>query len=236
MSRIFEALTEASKQRSETNTEALSHQHLSGSATAEYKLLRERIVKLTPDLNQRAVLFVSPSGDKGSLEVVTNFCLTLSRAGEKVLLVEINMGESYMREIFGISEVPDITEIFAGKCTIRELIHGTIYSNLFLLSGDTLVTNPFSPEERHMLGTAADDMKAIADWIILGCPSVNLPDTTATLAAIVDGTILVIEAEKTRRGVARRAREHLEKAGANVLGAVLNNRKNYMPDWINRLL
>jgi Mrp family chromosome partitioning ATPase len=50
----------------------------------------------------------------------------------------------------------------------------------------------------------------------------------------MDAVILVIEAEKTRWEVARKAKEELEKAGATILGAVLNKRKYYIPRSIYR--
>lgn len=236
MSRIFEALTEASKQRSTADTELQSHHNLPAPATAEYLFLRERILRLTPDLNQRTLLFASPSSDKGSLDIVTNFCLTLSEAGNKVLLVGINMDESFMRQKFGVSRVPEITEVLSGRRSIGEFTHKTIYRNLSLLSGDMLLTNPLSPEESRMLQTAIDDMKSVTDWIIFGCPPAHLINSSTGLVQIVDGTALIVEADKTGRGAARRAREHLEKGGANILGAILSNPKNYVPRWINRWL
>jgi capsular exopolysaccharide synthesis family protein len=248
MSKIFAALTEAAKLKSGADTEPQPHvskaekktnagpiDHLTGSATAEYMLLRERIVRLTPNLNQRALLFASPSDDRWSLDVVTNFCLTLAGGGEKVLLVGIGMDESFMCRLFGINQFPGISEIFSGQSAIQELIRQTIYSNLFFLPGKPL-PNPLSPEEHCILRDATGDMKSVADWIIFSCPPVSLLDDAATLAAMVDGVILVIKAAKTTRGAARIARESLKKAGANILGVVLNDRKNFIPDWINRWL
>jgi Mrp family chromosome partitioning ATPase len=52
----------------------------------------------------------------------------------------------------------------------------------------------------------------------------------------VDGVILVITYDKTRRQVAVRAKKDLEDAGANILGVVINRRKYYIPDWIYRRL
>jgi len=43
------------------------------------------------------------------------------------------------------------------------------------------------------------------------------------LASKVDGVILVVNAGKTKRDLATRARSLLEKANANILGVVLNN-------------
>jgi capsular exopolysaccharide synthesis family protein len=66
-------------------------------------------------------------------------------------------------------------------------------------------------------------------------PVTGFPETQ-TLCAKVDGVILVVTYDKTRRQVALRAKKELEDAGANILGVVINRRKYYIPDWIyNRL-
>jgi Mrp family chromosome partitioning ATPase len=42
------------------------------------------------------------------------------------------------------------------------------------------------------------------------------------LSSITDGTLLVIDAGRTRRGAVRHGREALDKAGARILGVTLN--------------
>ena len=79
-------------------------------------------------------------------------------------------------------------------------------------------------------------MKAFADWIIFSCPPVNAYNDAAALAGMVDGVVLVIQAEKTRWEVAQSAKDRLEKAGANILGVVLNDRRHHIPEWIYKRL
>jgi capsular exopolysaccharide synthesis family protein len=74
------------------------------------------------------------------------------------------------------------------------------------------------------------------DYVIFdSAPVSGFPDTQ-TLCSKVDGVILVIAYDKTRRQVALRAKKELEDAGANILGVVINRRKYYIPDWIYRRL
>ena len=44
----------------------------------------------------------------------------------------------------------------------------------------------------------------------------------AVLSSFIDGTLLVIDATRSRRRLVRRAQETLARAGANTLGVVLN--------------
>ncbi|MCP4418840.1 MAG: CpsD/CapB family tyrosine-protein kinase, partial [Chloroflexi bacterium] len=62
-----------------------------------------------------------------------------------------------------------------------------------------------------------------ADVILFDAPPVNAVTDAAVLGAKVDGVLLVLNAGKTRRDHAQRAKEILEKARVNIIGATLTN-------------
>jgi Mrp family chromosome partitioning ATPase len=70
---------------------------------------------------------------------------------------------------------------------------------------------------------------------IVDCPPVQEPGDSAVMAPIADGTILVVEAEKTRIAEIRRARDSLEQWGATLLGTVLNKRRDRTPRFLKRM-
>jgi Mrp family chromosome partitioning ATPase len=74
------------------------------------------------------------------------------------------------------------------------------------------------------------DLGAQADIVILDGPPVLVTDATI-LASKVDAVLLVLGANRTRRAEATIALKQLERADANVIGAVLNRvsagRDNY---------
>jgi len=81
-----------------------------------------------------------------------------------------------------------------------------------------------------------DNVRNTFDFVIFdSAPVQGFPDTQ-TLCSMVDGVILVITYDKTRRQVALRAKKELEDAGAHILGVVINRRKYYIPDWIYKRL
>ena len=53
-------------------------------------------------------------------------------------------------------------------------------------------------------------------------PPLRAVTDSAILSSLADGTLVVIDAKVSRRRPVRQALEALAKAGANVLGAVLN--------------
>jgi len=90
--------------------------------------------------------------------------------------------------------------------------------------------------ESRRFGTFLNNVRNSFDYVIFDSAPIGGFADTQTLCSRVDGVILVITYEKTRRQVALRAKKELENAGANILGVVINRRKYYIPDWIYRRL
>ncbi len=79
-------------------------------------------------------------------------------------------------------------------------------------------------------------MRDSYDYVVLDAPPVHGSPECRVLCAKVDGVVLVIESGKTTRSVALSAKKQLEDAGGKLLGVILNKKKNYIPEFIYRLI
>lgn len=86
------------------------------------------------------------------------------------------------------------------------------------------------------IGDNLEEFSRHFDIVLVVAPPADREPLGAMLAGKVDGNILVIEAEQTRRSAAIRLRELLTRCGHPILGAVLHDRRNHLPGWIARLL
>jgi hypothetical protein len=71
---------------------------------------------------------------------------------------------------------------------------------------------------------------------IVDCPSLEESGDLLSVAPFVDGIILVIEANRTRREQPRQAEQHILAAGGKLLGHILNKRTYSVPQWLYRRL
>jgi Mrp family chromosome partitioning ATPase len=74
------------------------------------------------------------------------------------------------------------------------------------------------------------------ELIVVDCPSVASGDYIELAPEAADGVVLVVRAEATRPAVVAHAKGQVEQAGGNLLGAVLNCRNNYIPNFFYRML
>jgi Mrp family chromosome partitioning ATPase len=76
------------------------------------------------------------------------------------------------------------------------------------------------------------ELKSEFSFVLIDTPPVNSFADAAVLGRMSDGVVLVLEANATRRDSARRAKENLESASVQVLGAVLNKRTYPIPNTL----
>jgi hypothetical protein len=74
------------------------------------------------------------------------------------------------------------------------------------------------------------------DYTIIDCPSLKESGDLLSVAPFVDGVILVIEANRTRRDEPRQAEQSIAAAGGTLLGYILNKRTHEVPRWLDRNL
>jgi Mrp family chromosome partitioning ATPase len=71
-------------------------------------------------------------------------------------------------------------------------------------------------------------------YILIDCPSMREADHAVVLAPLVDGIVLVVEANRTQKEQFLYAERAIEYAGGRILGHVLNKRTYVIPDWLHR--
>jgi Mrp family chromosome partitioning ATPase len=70
------------------------------------------------------------------------------------------------------------------------------------------------------------------ELVIADVPGADTGNIAVSLAPLFDGVILVVDQKRTTAHVARDFQSSLTRSGATIVGAVLNNRRFYLPAWI----
>ncbi len=79
-----------------------------------------------------------------------------------------------------------------------------------------------------------DNLRHEYRYVVIDCPSLKESEHAVVLAPLVDGIVVVVEANRTQKEQLRYAERTLESAGGRILGHVLNKRTYPIPDWLHR--
>lgn len=79
-------------------------------------------------------------------------------------------------------------------------------------------------------------LRGRSQYVVIDCPALSASSDCISLAPLVDGIVLVVEADRTKKSQIANAQCRIEAAGGKILGLVLNKRRYPVPDSIyNRL-
>lgn len=90
-------------------------------------------------------------------------------------------------------------------------------------------------EKSHASEEYLSVLKTHFRLVLVECPPLRESSSIAALAPLVDGVIVVIEANKTTRAQAQRLAQTIETAGGRVFGYILNKQKYAVPSSIYQM-
>lgn len=212
-----------------------------GSPIAEeYRTLRTNLLFAdNPDARTKTFIITSPGPSEGKSVTVSNLAVSMALAGLRVLLVDADLRRPRVHEFFGMSnEIGLSTLLFAAPqetganvapgrlpADITGCLQETDIPGLRVITSGFIPTNPtevlgsVAMEQWYQVFHAAKNV----DVVLFDSPPVLVvSDSVALAAAIKAPVVLVIEAGKTRRGAALKARQQFDTLDIPVKGAVLN--------------
>jgi capsular exopolysaccharide synthesis family protein len=142
---------------------------------------------------------------------------------EPVLLVEAGTARPSLEQMFELGSSPGLVGLLAGKATTGDCVQAAPVENLsVLVAGSQRGCEVFHP---RAVARVLQELREQFEFVIVDLPPTNEPGPCLAIAALLDGVLLTIEAERVPSRMTRRAKQELLRVGANLLGVVLNKRR-----------
>ena len=202
-----------------------------------YQLLKNSIIRRAEDEKAKALSVCSPTREEGSSTVALHVAAALAKdSSQRVVLLDANLRHPALHNYANVSGGPGLSEVIDKDGDIRSVIQQSAIPNLFVIPSGVGPANPTAILESKKLAEVIETLKTDFDWVIADSAAVNLYADTGLLAPLLDGVVLVVQAENKRAEVAMQAKGRLEEAGATILGGVLNRRRYVIPEVVYRRL
>lgn len=205
--------------------------------TPEYKCfenLSANLLSKNTDKKYQIILMTATNSGEGTSTIAIHSAATLANDFQfKVLLIDLN----YRFSNYSNQEKPNhfnTEECFESKAAFN--LNKIEVGNLSILTFNGSFLDPIENLANNEFDDFLKRQREIYDYVILDAPPIKRSSVARILSSKADGVIMVVEAHKTRKHVALRARDTLQKAGAHIIGAVINKRKLYIPDFIYKFL
>jgi len=187
-----------------------------------YRRLRTNLEFASLDSSLRTLLVTSAGPDEGKSTTLSNLAVSIAQAGRRVILVDGDLRHPRLHELFGLDNRQGLTTV-VGQASGDIPLQESGVDGLRVLAAGPLPDIPADLIASPAVETLIATLREQADIVLFDAPPVVTVTDAAVLASKVDGVLLVINAGRTRREYAQRAKALLAQVHARVVGAVLTN-------------
>ncbi|MBC3423015.1 CpsD/CapB family tyrosine-protein kinase [Pseudomonas sp. RW3S2] len=187
------------------------------------------------DLDQRTLLLTAANTGTGTSTSTLAFAsqLALMSAGA-VLLIDGSSSSNGLSQQLGLHKLRGYTDLLFDEDTPPLAQDCVVH-----LSDQPFDVLPMGTWKRgrdrldpERLRILLRQFAAHYRFVVIDGEAIYASADSLVIGTLVDGVILVVRAEETRKEVAQAAVQRLEQAGARLIGSVFNKRKYYMPKWL----
>ena len=123
----------------------------------------------------------------------------------------------------GVDKKPGLVDFLLHKAKLEEIIRKTRNNNLSYITSGSILKNPAEMLESKIMVDFLKVIRNFFDVIIIDSAPIVAVIDTEILANLVDGTILVISADKTKNQLMMDAVDIIKRNKIPFLGTVLND-------------
>ncbi|MBU1911929.1 MAG: polysaccharide biosynthesis tyrosine autokinase [Candidatus Omnitrophica bacterium] len=171
----------------------------------------------------KSMVITSSVPREGKTISAINLAIMMSNSGERVLLVDADMRRPRVHTVFNMDNHRGFSNYLAGETDFDKIIRNSGIDNLSIITTGNISHKPAELISSKNTRLFLEKASASFSKIIFDAPPIALVTDAAVLAALTDGVVLIAEANRTTKGLLNNSKELLHKAGANIIGVVLNN-------------
>ena len=171
------------------------------------------------------LMISGPSPLVGKTFVSANLAAVIAQAGQRVLLIDVDMRKGYLHKVLGTPAENGLSDLLVKRCDLITAIHKTDIENFDIIGRGQIPPNPSELLMHFNFSELLDQVSALYDLVILDTPPL-LAVTDAAIVGRQAGTSLIV----TRFGMSP-AREieltmrRFAQNGIPLKGAIFNGVK-----------
>ena len=196
-----------------------------------FRLLRTNLEFSSVDRPIRSLLITSTGPNEGKTTIAVNLAAVIAQGGKRVSIIDADLRRPKVHRFLGLSNQFGLSDLFRSSTTVKKVSQqASQLENVSVVTTGSLPPNPSELLGAIRMDNILEEAAREMDIVIVDGPPSLVADVQL-LAAKVDGVLMVIHPGHTQADAALATLEQLKRAGARIVGVVLNriprNRADY---------
>lgn len=188
-----------------------------------YKSLRTNVRFSLRTNGCKRISITSAGAGEGKSITLLNLAISVAEDGQKVLLIDADMRRPAIARLLVEKAAPGLSNVLCGLSTEEEAIHKDVYPNLDVMFAGEVPPNPSELLGSDRMEQLIQTLSEKYDYIFVDTPPVNVVSDACIVTNLLDGVLLLVRHNSTRKDDVKRAVANLELTGIKPLGFVLND-------------
>ncbi len=216
----------APEERSQRNPDLVALNEPFSPRAEGFRALRSQLMmRLFTEAGQgRALAVISTDSGDGKTYTAANLAVTLAQLGGRTLLVDADMRNPCVHEMFNLSNRAGLSGILSGRADKQVIQQVTGIPSLFVLPVGTTPPNPQELLERPAFGLLLRELTAKFDHVVVDTPAAVHGADAAIIAAKCGAALVIARKDTSRSAALRELTASLAGAPVKLVGAVFNER------------
>jgi succinoglycan biosynthesis transport protein ExoP len=195
-----------------------------------FRTLRTNLQFLDIESGAKSFVVTSSIPSEGKTTTAANLAIALADSGAHVVLIDADLRRPKVSSYMGIEGAIGLTDVLIARAELSDALQPWGRGHLVVLPAGSVPPNPSELLGSKAMATLMRTLEKEFDVVILDLPPI-LPVTDAAIVSkLVRGTLVVVAAGRTHKGVFAGAISALENVGANVAGIILTMLPSKGPD------
>ncbi|URZ87621.1 CpsD/CapB family tyrosine-protein kinase [Floricoccus penangensis] len=199
----------------------------SSPVSEQYRTIRTNIQFASTVNNEIKTMVITSSGpSEGKSTTSANLAVVFANSGQKVLIVDADMRKPTVAKTFALPNVGGLSTLLTTPQHVTDIAQDSGIDNLYVLTSGPKPPNPSELLGSMRMNEILQEARDNYDFVIFDMPPVVAVTDAQIMASKVDGTLLVVRENVSRKDALLKAKNLLQMVNANVLGVVYNGAKN----------
>jgi polysaccharide biosynthesis transport protein len=168
------------------------------------------------------IIITSSTSKEGKTISAINLAIMIANSGESVLLVDMDVKKPRIHSVFNVNNDIGLMDYLSGKARFEDIIKYSGVNNLAIIASRNGSYGTIEYDPSKNIKTLLEKAGLRYSKVIFDVPYSNLLADPLGLLSVCDGVILVVEGSRTTKRFLRNSEALLYKAGANIIGVILN--------------
>jgi protein-tyrosine kinase len=187
------------------------------------RALRSQLMLRWFTAGNKALAMVGTNAGDGASYLAANLAVVFSQLGERTLLIDANLRSPGVSTLFNLGGRMGLSDVLADRADLSSVVRIPAFVDLSVLPAGTTPPNPAELLSRNSLVDMLANLGESYDVILLDTPPASDSADFQTVAARAKGAVVTVRKNHTRLNDVAGVKAMLGAAGAEVVGAVVND-------------